>query len=157
GNKTTHLWLGQLGLQRVSAAVRDDGILRSTIPAGSEQSGAASDAALDDVQRQQIDGYADIQVNGQPYTVSNYTARQILNLADPVHGPIYGSVLHDQSDWNAAYNALLVSAQHRLSQNFSIQSNFTWSHCMDDGEIGQDISASGNDPAVPKDWGNCGS
>lgn len=59
GNKTTHLWLGQLGLQRVSAAVRDDGILRSTIPAGSEQSGAASDAALDDVQRQQIDGYAD--------------------------------------------------------------------------------------------------
>ena len=158
GNKTTHLWLGH-NLD-YSVYLPQYGTTGSCdlpfLPDPNNQGKlqmlhwtTCNDNKSTDTQT--------VQVNGQPYTVSNYTARQILNLADPVHGPIYGSVLQDQSDGNSAYNALLVSAQHRLSQNFSIQSNFTWSHCMDDGEIGQDISAAGNNPAIPKDWGNCGS
>ena len=95
--------------------------------------------------------------DGLPYTVTNYAARDVLNLADQYNGPEFGSNLDEFSDGNAIYNGLVLSAQHRLSDNFSIQSNFTWSHCMDDGEEGQDLGSSGNNPAIPKDWGNCGS
>jgi len=52
---------------------------------------------------------------------------------------------------------LLVSAQQRLSHGFSVLTNYTWSHCMDVGEVGQDIGNSYENPANPKgDWGNCG-
>jgi hypothetical protein len=51
-----------------------------------------------------------------------------------------------QSWGNAAYNGLLVSVQHRLSQGFSVNANYTWSHCLDDGEVGQDIAASAQNP-----------
>jgi len=58
---------------------------------------------------------------------------------------------------NASYNALMLTAEHRLSNGFSIMGNYTWSHCLDDGEVGQDISNSFQNPADPKaDWGNCG-
>jgi hypothetical protein len=67
-----------------------------------------------------------------------------------------GGITEAYSMGNAAYNGLLVSVQHRLSQGFSINGNFTWSHCLDDGEVGQDIVPSFQNPSNPKaDWGNC--
>lgn len=95
--------------------------------------------------------------NNQHLVVTNYTARKVLNLINPDLGPYFGSLVQDQSDGDSAYNGLLLSAQHRLSDHFSISANFTWSRCMDDAEIGQDIGSAGQNPAIPKDWGNCGS
>ncbi len=69
-----------------------------------------------------------------------------------------GGIVQDFSNGNAGYNGLLVSAQHRLSQNFSILANFTWSHCMDQGEIGQDIGNAFQNPSNRRgEWGNCAS
>jgi len=44
-----------------------------------------------------------------------------------------------------------------LSQGFSVLSNFTWSHCLDLGEGGQDIGSAFTIPGNPGfDKGNCG-
>jgi hypothetical protein len=43
-----------------------------------------------------------------------------------------------------------------MSHGFLINANYTWSHCLDIGEVGQDITANFQNPANPKgDWGNC--
>jgi Carboxypeptidase regulatory-like domain len=92
-------------------------------------------------------------------SVTNDNARRALTLANPTAGPLLdGSIVQDFSMGNAFYSGLLVSLQHRLSQNFSILTNFTWSHCLDQGEVGQDIGNAFQDPNNRKgDWGNCGS
>jgi len=92
-------------------------------------------------------------------SVTNDNARRALTLANPTEGPLLdGGIVQDFSSANAAYNGLLVSAQHRLSQNFSVLTNFTWSHCMDQTEIGQDIGNAFENPSNRKaDWGPCAS
>jgi hypothetical protein len=89
--------------------------------------------------------------------VNNESARKALNLSNPAQGyKMNGGVLSAQSLGNGAYNGVLISVQHRLSQGFSINGNYTWSHCLDTGELGQDIAASFQNPANPKaDWANC--
>jgi hypothetical protein len=68
-----------------------------------------------------------------------------------------GGVLEGIAMGNAAYNGLLASVEHRLSHGFSVNANFTWSHCLDDGEVGGDIADNFQNPANPKgNWGNCG-
>ncbi len=90
-------------------------------------------------------------------SVTNYNARRALTLANPTAGPLLdGGIVQDFSNGNATYNGVIVSAQHRMSQNFSILANFTWSHCLDQGEIGQDIGNAFQDPNNRRgDWGNC--
>jgi hypothetical protein len=77
-------------------------------------------------------------------------------LANPATGKYFGNTIVVDDSGNASYNALLLVAQHRLSHNFSILSNFTWSHCFDEGENGQDISNFYQDPRNRKaEWGSC--
>jgi hypothetical protein len=46
--------------------------------------------------------------------------------------------------------------QHRLSKGFSVLGNYTWSHCLDDTTISQDISGGGQDPSNPRgEYGSC--
>lgn len=61
-----------------------------------------------------------------------------------------GGVIMGTSLGDSAYNGLLISVQHHLSQGFSINGNYTWSHCMDDGEVGIDVTAAFQNPANPK-------
>jgi hypothetical protein len=90
-------------------------------------------------------------------TVTNTNARRALNLIKPLVGPkLNGGVSQQFSSYNAAYNGLVISAEKRLSHGLSVLSNYTWSHCMDVGEIGQDIGNTFSQPNNPKaDWGNC--
>jgi hypothetical protein len=148
GNKTTHVWLGRSvnSAQYLSQygttqpCTLQYGPNSYTFPVCNSPSQITST----------------VTVNGLPAT--NINARRALTMIHPNYGPLMtGGNVVAFSDGNGAYNGLLVSAQQRMSHGFSVLTNYTWSHCLDDGEVGQDI---GNTYMNPNDrkanWGNCG-
>ena len=102
GSKTTHLWT----LRPANYAIlvpNVDGTALGTCPAG---------------------------VTTGCDALSNTNQRRILNLANP-NAQIGNMVVIDPSG-TASYNGLLLNGQHRFSRNFSLQANYTWSHCISD-------------------------
>ena len=65
-------------------------------------------------------------------TTSTTQARRALTLLNPSQGPYYGTVEDLDDGGTASYNALIVSAEHRLSSHFSMLANYTFSHCIGD-------------------------
>jgi hypothetical protein len=56
----------------------------------------------------------------------------------------------------ASYNALILSAEHRLTQHFSMLANYTWSHCIGDLQTTELSAPITNDPNNRRyDRGNC--
>lgn len=59
----------------------------------------------------------------------------------------------------ASYNGLILSVQKRLSQNFSLQANYTWSHCIGDATQGSTVGSAQAGLLDPNnrryDRGNC--
>ena len=101
-------------------------------------------------------------------TIGNTTSRFLFNRINPTQGPKYqggggdttgtGSVLIS-TGVNASYNAMIASMQHRLSSNFTLLANYTWSHCIDilddPGDVGTTVSPQ-NTYDENGDRGNCG-
>jgi hypothetical protein len=75
-------------------------------------------------------------INGQTFTpcssTGNVTQRRLLTIENPSQGPYYNSLATLDYGGTASYNALLVSAQHRMANHFTILANYTWSHCIAD-------------------------
>ena len=91
-------------------------------------------------------------------TTGNTNARRVFTLFNPVTGGYYGGAAVTDTNGDASYNGLLLSAQHRFSQGFSAHANYTWSHCLDQGEAGQDIGNMYQDPKNRRaEWSNCAS
>jgi hypothetical protein len=55
-----------------------------------------------------------------------------LTLASPTWGPWYSTIAYLDAGATSSYNGLLLSAQHRLANNFSVLANWTYSHCIAD-------------------------
>ena len=96
-------------------------------------------------------------------TVANQTQRFALTAANPLQGNQYtggggGSVLINYNGM-ANYNGLITTVQHRLSSNFSLLANHTWSKCLSLSDAQGDYAAvqveNPNNPAA--DYGPCGS
>ncbi|MGH9529709.1 MAG: carboxypeptidase regulatory-like domain-containing protein, partial [Terriglobales bacterium] len=55
------------------------------------------------------------------------------------------------------YNGMLATLKHRFSQNFNLQANYTYSHCLSVGDFNGDLRGAyymiQNDPGF--DYGNC--
>ena len=66
---------------------------------------------------------------GTPST-SNTNQRRVLYLANATNGAYYGTIAQQLPSANASYNGLLLNVTHRFSQNFSMLSNYTYSHCL---------------------------
>jgi hypothetical protein len=60
---------------------------------------------------------------------------------------------------NADYNGMLLSIQHRFSQHYTLFANYTWSHCISEGDQPGEISNT-NTYQIPNNLranrGNCG-
>jgi hypothetical protein len=100
-------------------------------------------------------GQYGLTANGTCSTTGNTNSRRVFALAEP-YGQYFGSAITVDTAGNASYNALLLTLQHRLSHNFSALTNYTWSHCFNQGEAGQDIVNYYQDPQNRRaEWGNC--
>ena len=156
GSKTSHIWLGNNVNPNVviTAGMTAPGIVANNVTSGNPLSGSCTlSYGGQNYTYSTCNSASTVAVNG----VSNQAARRALNLSNPAQGyKMSGGITEAYSMGDAAYNGMLVSVQHRMSHGFSINGNFTWSHCLDDGEVGQDIVPSFQNPANPKaDWGNC--
>ena len=77
--------------------------------------------------------------------------------ANPRPNPAYGEILEVSSDVNSSYNALAIQITHRYSNNFSLLSNFTWSHALDENPYESTVVPTYNafDPTNRRfDYGN---
>jgi outer membrane receptor protein involved in Fe transport len=107
----------------------------------------------------QTEGNPAVFTGASTSTVANTNARRTLNIQNPssTAGGLVGSIAQADPTGTANYNAFIFSANKRFSQNFSILSNYTYSHCLD-------IADTANDLAFPQyqnpinssaEYGNC--
>jgi hypothetical protein len=100
-------------------------------------------------------------INGVNYTVcsttSNTNQRRRLFLANPTLGAAYASINTSDDGAVAHYNGLLLSVQHRLSNSFTFNANYTDSYCVSDADFGAALAASSNSQPFNRhaDWGPC--
>jgi hypothetical protein len=107
-------------------------------------------------------GLGPCTLNGVAYTVCSTTAnenqRRPLYLENPAQGKYYGAIDQLDPGSTASYNAMLLSLQHRLSNNFTVLANYTYSHCITDpftSELDSTATAY-TDPSDRRfDRGNC--
>jgi hypothetical protein len=74
-------------------------------------------------------------------------------------GSCFGSIASTSDEGNASYHALLLTARHRMSQNFTLLTNYTYSHCIDLGEFLGELANSrlvSNPNNIAGERGNCG-
>jgi hypothetical protein len=96
-------------------------------------------------------------VYGPGATTGNQESRRVFVRANPVTGKYYGSTIMIDDNGNASYNGLLASVNHRFSRHFSVLANYTWSHCLNQGENGQDIVNYYQNPNDRRsEWASCG-
>jgi len=77
---------------------------------------------------------------------NNMRARQLLTLLNPTEGQYYGNVSQAFLDATGHYNGLKIALTRRLSHSWSMNTNYTISKCINQGEPGTDI---GNSFPVP--------
>jgi hypothetical protein len=63
---------------------------------------------------------------------ANQNARKGLTLLNPTWGPSYSTIAYLDAGATGSYNAMILSAQHRLANHFSTLANWTYSHCIAD-------------------------
>jgi hypothetical protein len=95
-------------------------------------------------------------VFGAGATTGNTDQRRVLIRANPIEGQKYGTIGHLDDTGRANYHGLLLSAQRRFGDGFSVLSNWTLSRCMSDPATTEITGPTIVDPANPDlDYAYC--
>jgi hypothetical protein len=90
-------------------------------------------------------------------TNDNTNQRRKLYLINPVSGSLISDIYSLDAGSNGTYQALLLKAQHRFSNHYTILGNYTWSHCISETDFQGDLG--GAYTQIPfnrnADRGNC--
>jgi hypothetical protein len=93
-------------------------------------------------------------------TEDNLQQRRVLSLINPVSGAMYGDFGQADDGANAEYQGILLSAQHRFANHYTVMANETWSHCISEADFGGDLNTGSGYTSNPfnrnADRGNCG-
>jgi hypothetical protein len=68
-------------------------------------------------------------------TTSNTASRRVLTRMNATNGQYYGQVVTTDDGANSSYHGMLLAVQHRLSHGYTFLANYTWSHCISDGDF----------------------
>jgi hypothetical protein len=92
-------------------------------------------------------------------TIANTPSRRLATLLNPAEGKYLSYIDQYDSAGTGSYHALLLGAEKRLSKGVSLNSNYTWSHCIADinqaswvGSVGGGLNIADN---RRYDRGNC--
>jgi hypothetical protein len=90
----------------------------------------------------QTEGNPAVFTNAANSTIANTNQRRRLYLQNPAAnaGALVGSLALLDDGGNANYNGLLLSVKHRMGHNVSIMANWTYSHCLGQGENQNDLA-----------------
>ncbi len=77
-------------------------------------------------------GQYGLKAAGACSTTTNYTQRRLLAQLNPTWAPYYNTIAYVDGGATSSYNALELTAQHRLTSHFSVLANWTWSHALCD-------------------------
>jgi hypothetical protein len=93
---------------------------------------------------------------GNCSTVANTNSRRVLSQLDPVNGAGFSSLSTINDGETSSYHGLLVSLNRRLEHNLSLLLNYTWSHCINEGDASAEITGSYQNPYnLAGERGNC--
>ena len=96
--------------------------------------------------------------SGKPCSsTSNLNQRRVLFLANPKAGASYATIARSDDGANDGYNGLLLSARRRLSRNYTVLANYTYSHCISEGNFVGELAGAGYQNPYDRDAdrGNC--
>jgi hypothetical protein len=80
----------------------------------------------------------------------------VLYLQNPDQGKYFASVTQLNMEGRAKYDGLLLAVQKRIANNYSVNTNYTLSKCMNDGDPQQFLDPLYSHPGDPHaDWGPC--
>jgi hypothetical protein len=97
--------------------------------------------------------------NGAPCsTTSNTDQRRLLYLENPVEGAYYSDIFQADDGANAEFNGFYAKVEHRLTNHYTILANYTWSHCLSEGDFAGDLGGANTEQPFNRnaDRGNCG-
>jgi len=77
-------------------------------------------------------------------------ARRILNLQNPVKAAGISNLTAYDNGATSDYNGILLSTTYQFNSNFNFNANYTWSHCVGDLSIGDQVPNPGHN--TPNDY-----